>query len=206
MRRAVRESLIIILGSVLYAIATVLFIFPHSIVLGGTSGVAVILNKLFPMVTPGTCSVIMNSLLIIIAFFVLGKTMAAKSFAGSLLTTVFIGLVEYIFGSDVVIVSNIYISSAIGCMIIAFASAIMFYIGSSSGGTDIIALIVKKYFPINIGKALLITDCVILLAGGVLYGGKIFTSSLEGLLIKTLGIDFIILLISKRLEKMGLKA
>lgn len=206
MRRLARESLIIIIGSILYAVATVLFIFPHSIVLGGTSGVSVILNKLLPTVSPGTYSVIINSLLIILAFFVLGKTMATKSFAGSMLTTFFIGLVEYIFGADVVIVSNIYISSVIGCAIIAFASAIMFYVNSSSGGTDIIALIVKKYFPINIGKSLLITDCIILLAGGVLYGTRIFTSSLIGLLIKTLGIDFIILLISKRIKKMSLKA
>lgn len=206
MRRAVRESLIIVIGSVLYAVATVLFIFPHSIVLGGTSGVAVILNKLFPTVSPGTYSVVMNSLLIVLAFFVLGKTMAAKSFAGSLLTTFFIGLTEGIFGSQTMLVSNIYISSVIGCAMIAFASAIIFYIGSSSGGTDIIALVVKKYFPINIGKALLITDCIILLAGGVMYGGRIFASSLTGLLVKTLGIDLIILIISKRIEKLGLKA
>jgi uncharacterized membrane-anchored protein YitT (DUF2179 family) len=191
-RKTVKESLIIVIGSMLYAIATVLFIFPHSIVLGGTSGVAVLLNKLFPALSPGTYSVAMNSLLIVLAFFVLVKTMATKTFVGSLFTTFFIGMAEKVFGQDIMLVSNICISSVIGGAVIAFASAIMFYVDSSSGGTDIVALIVRKYFTIDIGKALLITDCIILVAGGVMYGTVIFISSLIGLLIKTLGIDFII--------------
>ena len=79
----------------------------------------------------------------------------------------------------------------------------MFYVDSSSGGTDIIALIVKKFSNIKIGKALLITDVLIVLVGGVLSGLTIFLSSFLGLLIKTLGIDLVISIISKGLKKKG---
>jgi APA family basic amino acid/polyamine antiporter len=79
--------------------------------------------------------------------------------------------------------------------IIAIASGMMFLVNSSSGGTDIIALIVKKFSGIRIGRALLITDVTIVLVGGCLSGWTIFASSLIGLLIKTLGIDVIIYLI-----------
>jgi uncharacterized membrane-anchored protein YitT (DUF2179 family) len=89
------------------------------------------------------------------------------------------------------------ISGIIGALIIAIASAFMFYVDSSSGGTDIIALIVKKFSDIKIGKALLITDAVIVLLGGVLSGIALFLASVLGFLIKTLGIDFVISLISK---------
>ena len=87
--------------------------------------------------------------------------------------------------------------------VIAVASGIMFYVDSSSGGTDIIALIVKKFSNIKIGKALLITDVLIVLVGGVLSGLTIFLSSFLGLLIKTLGIDLVISIISKGLKKKG---
>lgn len=75
---------------------------------------------------------------------------------------------------------------------IAIASGIMFYVDSSSGGTDIVALIVRKYSKINIGKSLLITDFLIVIIGGILSGYIILLSSFAGLLIKTFGIDFII--------------
>ena len=77
----------------------------------------------------------------------------------------------------------------------------MFYVDSSSGGTDIIALIVKKFSGIKIGKALLMTDVLIVLVGGALSGITVLISSSVGLLIKALGIDLVIFLIKKRIKK-----
>ncbi len=74
----------------------------------------------------------------------------------------------------------------------------MFYVDSSSGGTDIIALIVRKFSRLQIGKALLITDVLIVIIGGVLSSYTILFSSVLGLLIKTLGIDLVIHFIKKR--------
>jgi uncharacterized membrane-anchored protein YitT (DUF2179 family) len=99
------------------------------------------------------------------------------------------------------LVSNTCLSTIVGATLIAIASGIMFYVDSSSGGTDIIALIVKKFSNIKIGKALLITDVLIVLVGGVLSGLTIFLSSFLGLLIKTLGIDLVISIISKGFKK-----
>ena len=82
--------------------------------------------------------------------------------------------------------------------LLAVASGIMFYCNSSSGGTDVIALIVRKYFSIDIGKALLITDILIVVTGGLISGFTILLSSFLGLLIKTFGIDFVIAQIKKR--------
>ena len=100
-----------------------------------------------------------------------------------------------------VLISDIYLSAVIGALVIAIASGIMFYSNSSSGGTDIIALIVKKYSNINIGRALLITDFMIVIVGGFLSGYIILISSFIGLIIKTFGIDFVIDLINKMRNK-----
>ena len=182
--------MLIILGSILYAIATVAFIFPHSLLLGGTSGVSVILNEYVPF-SPGSILVAINFLLLIAAFVVLGREMAVKTFVGSSLTTVFVGVFEKIFSIGVLI-PNIYLSSITGAALIALASGIMFYVKSSSGGTDIIALIVQKYSEMNIGRALLTTDFLIVIAGGLLSGWVLLVSSFAGLLVKTFGIDFVI--------------
>lgn len=189
-----KDYSLILMGSILYAISTVLFIFPDSLLLGGTSGISVILESLLPF-SPGTILMVINFSLIILAFAVLGKSMAAKTLVGSVCTTVFIGVFEKLFPFEEAIISNPYISAFVGAAVIAVASGIMFYIDSSSGGTDIIALIIKKFFNINIGRALLITDILIVIIGGILSGIVILISSFLGLLVKTLGIDLVISMI-----------
>ncbi|MBQ2754370.1 MAG: YitT family protein [Clostridia bacterium] len=200
MKKEIINYLCIVIGSILYAVSTVAFIFPHSLLLGGTSGISVILNEFLSAMSPGTILVVINFALLIAAFVVLGREMAVKTFVGSTLTTVFVGVFEKIFG-DGVIISNIYLSAITGAVIIAFASAIMFYVRSSSGGTDIIALIVKKYSKMDIGKALLVTDILIVLVGGFLSGVTVLLSSFIGLIIKTSGIDFVIGLIKRNVEE-----
>lgn len=196
MRNEVKTYSLIVMGSILYAVATVLFIFPHALLLGGTSGISVILQAFLPF-SPGNILMAINFSLLVLAFIVLGKGMAIKTFAGSTLTTLFIGMAEKIFVFSSPLIQSCYLSAIIGALTIAVASGIMFYVDSSSGGTDIIALIVKKYTNINIGKALLITDFLIVLIGGALSGLTLATSSFIGLLIKTFGIDFVISLIKK---------
>ncbi len=200
MKNKVKDYFLIVLGSVLYAIATVLFIFPHSLLLGGTSGISVILEAYIPF-SPGTILMVINFLLLIVAFIVLGKEMAIKTFVGSVLTTVFVGLFEKVFYSGTAVIPNMLASAVVGALIIAVASGIMFYVDSSSGGTDIIALIVKKYSKINIGKALLITDFLIVIIGGILSGYKVLICSFCGLLIKTFGIDGVISIIRNRYKR-----
>ena len=196
MKKEIGNYCLIVLGSILYAVATVAFIFPHSLLLGGTSGISVILNAYIPF-SPGAILMAINFLLILAAFIVLGKEMAVKTFVGSALTTVFVGVFEKVFNSGAII-SNIYVSCFVGAAIIALASGVMFYVKSSSGGTDIIALIVQKYSNINIGRALLITDFLIVIVGGIVSGYIILVSSFVGLLVKTFGIDYVIGLIKKK--------
>jgi uncharacterized membrane-anchored protein YitT (DUF2179 family) len=172
--------------------------------LGGTSGISVILTRVIPF-SPGIILTIINLTLVVLAFLILGKDMAIKTLVGSILTTVFIGILEKPLSLGFPLISNIYLSTVVGAVLIAIASGIMFYVDSSSGGTDIIALIVKKFSGIKIGKALLLTDVLIVLVGGALSGWTLFFASVLGLLIKTLGIDLVISLITKRLKEKDLE-
>ena len=196
MKRAFTVYSLIALAALLYGVGTVLFIFPNSVLLGGTSGIALIVAKWLP-VSPGTVSVILNTTLIVLAFVILGKGVAIRTFVGSALTTVFIGVFEPLFANVTPLVSNNYLAAFIGAAIIAVASGIMFYVDSSSGGTDIVALILKKYVDVNIGRALFITDVLIVIVGGIVSGVWIAIASVIGFLVKVLGIDAVIFVIRK---------
>ena len=124
-KKEVLSYLLIVIGSALYAASTVLFIFPLSLLLGGTSGISVILESFLPF-SPGTILVVINVLLIVLAFFILGKEMAFKTFVGSTLTTLFVGLFENVLVFEAPLISNPYLSSLVGASIIALASGIMF--------------------------------------------------------------------------------
>lgn len=189
--RFAKDLFLIFAGSVLYAASTVLFIFPHALLLGGTSGISVILQSFIPF-SAGSILMVINFSLIILAFLILGKGMALKTLIGSTLTTLFIGIFEKLFVFHKLLIPNPILSALTGASIIAIASGIMFYIDSSSGGTDIVALIVQKFSNIRIGRALLITDILIVLLGGLLSGFPVLVASFLGLVVKTFGIDFVI--------------
>ena len=199
MRKNCFDYPIIFLGSILYALSTVLFIFPHSLLLGGVSGISVILEEYLPF-SPGTILMIINFSLLVVAFFFLGREMAIKTLFGSFFTTVFIGVFEKILPKGILLLHNIYLSAVMGALLIAIANGILFYVKSSSGGTDIIALIVKKYSSFNIGKAVFVTDILIVVLGGILSGFTLMISSFLGFLIKVWGIDFVIEKIFKKIK------
>ena len=194
--RVVIDYLLILLGAFLYTVSTVLFIFPHKLLLGGTSGISVILEAYLPF-SPGVIWLMINTGLIIAAFLVLGKQMAVRTLIGSVVTTGMITAAEQILQLAGPVIAVPWLSSLVGAAIIAVASGVMFYVDSSSGGTDVVALIVRKYSAIDIGKALLLTDFLIVVVGGILSGWTIGLSSMAGLLVKTLGIDLVIGLIKR---------
>ena len=200
LKQEVVKYLFIVAGSLFYGIGTSIFIYPHSLLLGGTTGISVILNTFLPFPPEDILSVL-NYALLLLALFILGKAAFARNVAGAVLTTISISSIAKIFTGRDPVADSPLISVIIGASFVALASALMFYVGASSGGTDIIALIVRKYIPIHVGRALLLTDFLIVVLGGILSGPVIGLCSFLGLIIKTTGIDLIIGLINRHREK-----
>lgn len=180
------------LGSLIYSVALHYFIFPHNVLLGGTGGVSVLLSRYIPHLSAEDYLVIINTALMAAALVVLGKSMAGKTMLGSLFTTLFVGVLDSTCKGHAPLVENVFVSAVLGAMIVAVGSTILFAVDSSSGGTDIIALIIQKYSRISIGKALLIADILIVVMGILTFHWTVAVASVVGLLIKTFGIDFLI--------------
>ena len=150
----------IILGSLLYAVGLHFFLFPYDISLGGVGGISVILAQYLP-ISPGILLSCINYSLLLLAFLVLGKTFALRTMVGSLITTAIINVLEVSLPMQMAMVPNVWCAGIMGAVLAALGSAILFNCDSSSGGTDIIALIIQKFSRIKIGTALLISDIVL---------------------------------------------
>lgn len=197
LREHIRAVVLIALGSAIYAAATQLFIFSNNLFLGGTSGVSVILAHFFPDFSSSEFLMLINAALMVLALLILGRGAAVKTMIGSVFTTFFIGLSEQLFLRPAPLIANPVLSALAGSAIISVGSAVLFSTDSSSGGTDILALIIRKYSSFPIGRALLAADVAIVVIGACISPPLIAVASVVGLIIKTFGIDIVIAFIQK---------
>ena len=169
------------------AIGIYFFKFANNFTFGGITGLAVLVAKTGVM-SASDFTFIMNMLLLLIGLIVLGKTFALTTAYCSILLSV---LYHYwsVFSMSHPLTDQPMLELAFAIALPAFSSAVLFNIGSSSGGTDVIAAIFKKYTSINIGRALLLTDLAFTIAGFFIFDIKTGLYSLLGLSIRSFMID-----------------
>ena len=195
------EYLLILIGSILYGLGTVLFIFPSKIFIGGVSDIAAIINYRYA-VPRGDVFIVFGIALTLLSFYFFNSRTALKTLVGAILTGTAVAGFGWLFAEQRPLIENRYISALVGVLILAIACGILFYVDSSSDGTDIVALILKKYTRIRIGRALIITNVLIVIFGSTYKAGPgMYLASILGLFIKALAIDFVIFLIHKFLKK-----
>lgn len=135
---------------------------------------------------------IINILLLIIGFIVLGKVNGVRTVYSSLLFSFLTYAFEKIIPISQPMTNQPFLELAYAMLLTSLGSAIIFNNMASSGGTDIIALILKKYTEINVGKALLITDFIIASCSFITFGLQAGLFSMMGLFAKAFLVDTII--------------
>uniref|UniRef100_A0A7C2P4H0 YitT family protein n=1 Tax=candidate division WOR-3 bacterium TaxID=2052148 RepID=A0A7C2P4H0_UNCW3 len=184
------DVVVITLGTLITAIGIVLFLAPNKIAAGGVSGIGVILFHLFRFPI-GLTMLVINTILFIIAFILLGSEFGLKSIYASVILSVFIDLLEYIFPKSLY-VNDLVIATIFGNLLTGFGIALVVSRGASTGGTDIVAMLIKKYTNIDMGKALMVIDFTITLFAGILFGKVIGMYSLLAVIINTNTIDYVL--------------
>ena len=137
----------------------------------------------------GDFNLIMSMILLVIGQFVLGKKFAARTAYSSILLSVSLSALERIFPLSAPLTDQPMLELCFAIALPALGSAILFNIGASSGGTDIIAMILKKYSSFDIGRALLVSDALITAAGFFVFDIKTGLYSLLGLAVRSFMID-----------------
>jgi uncharacterized membrane-anchored protein YitT (DUF2179 family) len=142
--------------------------------------------------TPGNLTFIINMLLLLLGFIFLGKEAGVKTVYVSVLTSVGLSLAEVLFPMEHPLTNEPVLELIFAIVLPAFSAAVFFNIGASGGGTDIIAMILKKYTKLNIGTALFCVDVSIVIAACCVFDAQTGLFSLCGLLAKSLVVDSVI--------------
>lgn len=180
---------ILLTGStLLMAVGTYFFKFTNNFTFGGITGLAVLIAKLLP-ISASDFSFIINMLLLVLGMFVLGKSFAAKTAYCSILLSVTLSVLERVCPMNGPLTNQRMLELCFAVALPALGSAVLFNIGSSSGGTDIIAMILKKYSSFDIGRALLFTDILVTLFGFFIFDVETGLYSVLGLAVRSFMID-----------------
>lgn len=163
----------LLISCLLVALAFNLFFLPINIVYGGVSGVSIIMKKMFD-INPSIFILIVSSILLVISFFTLGWEKTKGSIAGSILFPICISLTTDVASMIDFNIDNKLLLVIFGAIIAGLGSGMNFKTGFSTGGTDIINQIVAKYCKVSIGKAMIMSDGLILLGAGFFLSNKIY--------------------------------
>ena len=185
-----REFTLITIGILLVAISVVYFFEPNNIAAGGITGLAIVIKNYIPFISIGPLVLIMDVCLFIVAFLVIGGKFGAKTIYSSLLLSSSMWIMQKFLPYTVT--NDLIISTIFGTLISACGMALVFNANASTGGTDIIAKILNRFFHFDIGKSLLMVDFFVTLLGALTFGIDIGLYGLLSVIINGVVIDKII--------------
>jgi uncharacterized membrane-anchored protein YitT (DUF2179 family) len=168
---------LIVVGSFILAAGFVFFISPYRIVPGGVYGIAIVVHYItkgmmawapggFPI---GLMGLILNIPLTIIGIKILGPHFGVKTVVGFVLSSVFMDGITYFWGEQPLVAGDALLSSIFGGVLIGLGLGLIFKSKATSGGSDIIAMIIAKYTRLPLGQLMIYVDSVIVLIGLVVF-------------------------------------
>ena len=187
-KKIIKEYLLITFGIILVAISVEYFFAPNNLAAGGVTGLAIVLNSIIPSISIGTITLVVNLLLFVVAFVAIGGNFGGKTIFASVGLSIIMWIMEKFF-PPFAITNDLIIATIFGTIISAFGIAIVFNNNSSTGGTDILAKILNKFFHINIGTSLLIVDFIITFAAAMVFGLDIGFYSMLSVIILGIAVD-----------------
>ena len=159
MRKFLKEVVATILGTIIIAIAISLFLLPNELSAGGFAGIATIFYYILN-IPVGVTLLILNVPLFLLSIYKIGKGFLVKSIIGTISLSIFTDIIDgFPAVTDDKILACVY-----GGILMGIGTAIILKAVSSTGGSDLLGVLLKKYNPrIEIGKAIVITDCIIVI-------------------------------------------
>ena len=177
------------LGTLLMAVGVYFFKFPNHFTTGGVSGISIVVAHFVPTLTTATLNLILNIVLLVIGVAFLGKGFGLRTAYSAVMSSVLTYVFERVIPMDAPMTTQPVLELMFAVGLPAFGSAILFHVNASSGGTDIIAMLVKKYSHMHIGLALGLADVLVALAACFTFGMETGLFSLFGLFLKSYMVD-----------------
>lgn len=160
--RLIQTSLFLLVGNAILAFGVAAFIIPKNILMGGTTGIGILLNKLIPVET-SLIVLVLNVILLITGLFVLGKKFFVTTVVSSILYPIMLGIMQRIPNIEN-ITDNVLLSVILGGSILGISIGMVMRVGSSTGGLDVLSLMLNKWTHLPVAILVYVCDIVVLLA------------------------------------------
>ncbi|MEF9878925.1 MAG: YitT family protein [Clostridia bacterium] len=180
------------LGTLLIALGVYFFKFPNNFSTGGVSGISIILGHYAPNLSAGAIVFIINQALLLIGFIAFGRGFGVRTAYTSLLMSGVIWGLEYLYPMQAPMTHQPLLELIFAVTLPAIGSAVLFNMQASSGGTDIVAMLLKKKTNVNIGNCLLAVDFLITVAACVAFGMETGLFCVLGLMMKSVIVDMVL--------------
>lgn len=150
------------------------FVIPHDIIMGGTTGIGILLSKILPF-EPALIVLVLNLILLILGLLILGKKLFLTTVVSSILYPVLLALMQRIPGIGSLTDDTLLAALFAGCLL-GIAIGLVMRVGASTGGTDIVNLILHKWFHLPLSFFVYLVDILIIL-------GQVFLADSEQVLL-----------------------
>jgi uncharacterized membrane-anchored protein YitT (DUF2179 family) len=174
-----KEFLIINFGALLAAVAIYFFMLPSHVAVGSGSALAMVASNFIPLPI-SVLSLSLNVILLAIGFILIGPSFGAKTVYTSIMLPTFMGLFEWLFPNFQSLTDDPLLDLICYVLIVGMAMAILFSRNASSGGLDIIAKILNKFFRIELGRASALAGIAVALTSALCYDTKTVVLSVLG--------------------------
>lgn len=186
-----KEFIVITFATLIVSAAVFFFLIPSQVSVGSISGLAMILGNIIPLHI-SIITFILNGLLLIIGFLLIGKEFGAKTVYTSLLLPLFLRIFEIWFPDFSSINGDPFLDMVCYIFVVSIGLAILFRENASSGGLDIVAKLLNKYFRMDMGKAMALPGMCVALSYILFYDKKLVVLSLLGTYLNGLVLDHFI--------------
>ena len=188
-KRFWKEFLWMNIATVMISVGVYCFKFPNNFSMGGVSGLSILLGKVFPVLSASSYNTIINVLFLILGFIMLDKSFGFRTVYCSLLSAGLIQVFSWVWPLTKPLTDQLMLELFFAVILPALGAAILFNIDASSGGTDIAAMILKKYTGLDVGTALLVSDVAIAAAALFVFDATAGLCSMLGLALKSVLVD-----------------
>lgn len=187
----IEDFLVITAGIVIVALAVFFFLVPSNVSVGSIAGLAVVLANFIPL-SVAALTMLMNIILLIFGFIFIGRDFGVKTVYTAILLPTLMGILEVIFPDNQSLTNDQTLDVICYCVLVSIGMAMLFNRNASSGGLDIVAKFMNKYFRMELGKASSMAGMVVALSSALVYDKKTLVLSILGTYFNGMVVDHFI--------------
>ena len=190
-RKNIKEFFIITVGTLIVSTAVYFFMLPSHVSVGSGTALAMVLSNFIPLPV-SAITLILNIVLLILGFLLIGPEFGAKTVYCAILMPVFLGIYEQIFPNQTSITEDPFLDVLCYIFVVGIGLAILFRRNASSGGLDIVAKLMNKFLRMELGKAMSLSGMLVALSSALVYDKKTVVISVLGTYLGGLVVDHFI--------------